>query len=223
MSRIALIIGSTGLVGSEVLRLLLADVRYHKVVSFVRKKSEFTHPKLVEVVTNFDHLEEIDPLIKGHDLFLCLGTTIADAGSRSNFYKVDFTYTFEMAERAKKNAVTHVCLISSLGADARSAVYYSKVKGEIEAAIKTLEFDGTYIVRPSLLLGNRKKPRWGEQVAMKFFRTFTFLFVGPLKKYKAVEASVVAQAMIWTMFSKKGFYIFESNQLTSCIHQPLNK
>jgi uncharacterized protein YbjT (DUF2867 family) len=136
--RSALIFGSTGLTGSELLKKLLDSGFYHNVKAFVRKPLKISHPLLEQIIVDFDHLEKISDQIKGDDLYLCLGTTMAKAGSKEAFYKVDFTYTINVATIAKANGVKQVLLISSMGADKKSLIYYSKVKGKVENALAKL-------------------------------------------------------------------------------------
>lgn len=213
-NKTALIFGSSGLVGSNIVAKLLNTVEYDRIKVFVRKPIKLIHPKLEQIITDFDHLEKVADQINGEDLFLCLGTTMAKAGSKESFYKVDFTYNVEVATIAKKNGVKQVLLISSMGADAKSWIYYSKVKGQVENAIAKMGFNIFAIIRPSLLLGDRQESRFGERLAMSLSKTFSGLFVGPLKKYKAIAAEDVAEAMI--RIAQKyipGKTIYESNRL----------
>ena len=212
--RSALVFGSTGLTGSVLLNKLLESGFYHSVTAFVRKPLKISHPLLEQVIVDFDHLEKISDHIKGDDIFLCLGTTMAKAGSKEAFYKVDFTYTVNVASIAKANGVRQVLLISSMGSDKKSLVYYSKVKGRVENALAKMGFNSLSIIRPSLLLGDRKESRFGEKMAITFSNFFSGLLIGPLKKYKPITASDVAEAML--KISQKGIpgkSIYESDRL----------
>jgi uncharacterized protein YbjT (DUF2867 family) len=196
MAKIAIIAGSSGLVGSILLSKLLDDSRYSRVVSLVRNRSGLNDPKLHEIVVDFDDLKGFAHHIVGDDLFLCIGTTMAKAGSKEAFYKVDYTCNVELAKLAHHNGIQNLCLISSMGADAKSSIYYSKVKGQVEDAIISLQFDKTIIVRPSLLVGDRKEYRFGERVGIFLSKFVNPLMVGSLKKYRSIKAERVAKAMI---------------------------
>lgn len=214
MAKTAIIFGSTGLVGSTLLKILLQSKEYDIIKAFVRKPLSFSHDKLLQIIIDFDQPESFIDRITGDDIYLCLGTTMKKAGSKDAFYKIDYTYTMQAATSAAKNKVKKLCLISSLGADVSSAVYYSKVKGDVERDISALGFDTIHIVRPSLLLGNRKENRVGERIGIILSRMLSFLFIGPLKKYKAIQDITVAFAMFQLMQSDtKGTFIHESIDL----------
>lgn len=212
----ALIFGSTGLVGVELLDLLIQSDTFTQIKVFVRKKSNVIHPKVQEIELDFNDLSSYAPEITGDVVFICLGTTMAKAGSKEAFYKVDYTYCYEAARLSAANRAGHAVLISSMGADTSSMVYYSKVKGEIERDICLLPFDAVHIVRPSLLLGERKENRLGEKIFTKVSKYLSFLFAGPLKKYKPIHARDVAKAMVSISLSQnEGCHIFESAELQS--------
>lgn len=192
----ALLLGATGLVGSYCLHLLLEHGAYHKVLTFSRRKLPITHARLVQHVVDFDRPDTFAHLLKGDDLFCCLGTTMAKAGSRDAFFKVDYTYTYEAARIAAAQGVNQFLLVSSVGADANSMFYYSRVKGELEDAVKQLPYWAVHIFQPSVLLGERNENRWGEQWAAKIGKGIDAITGGLLSKYRPVEAEVVAAAMV---------------------------
>ena len=192
----ALIFGSTGLTGSFILQNLLENPTYGEVRSFVRKKTSCQHPKLIEYVIDMNFIENSSELVKGNDLFLCLGTTIKKAGSKDAFIKVDFTYNLNAARIAAENRVSGCYLISAVGADKNSFNFYSSVKGKLEAEIAKLPFRNIGIFRPSLLLGERKEFRAGERIA-----EFLSTFITPALKffnsrYTPVHASVLADSIV---------------------------
>jgi len=237
MGRTAIILGASGLVGSEVLKQLLADKdsseeialgssnsslnsekvpdqRFEKIKIFVRKRIPINHPNLEQIIVDFDTIGNYSDSIKGDVIFCCLGTTIARAGSKEAFIKVDHTYPLEFAKIAKQNGVENFLLISSVGADKTASNFYLKVKGDIELALEKLKFESLIIIRPSMLLGDRKESRFAESAGKVFMKLFSFAFIGKLKKYKAIEASAVAKAMIRLSKMKiKGSAIFPSDQL----------
>jgi uncharacterized protein YbjT (DUF2867 family) len=212
--RTALLLGATGLVGGHCLDLLLNDAAYSKVLTLGRRLLAREHQKLEHHVIDFERLTEFASLISAQDVFCCLGTTIKKAGSKENFRRVDFTYQYEVARLASQQRAEQLLLISSLGADARSSIFYNRVKGELEDAVSKLAFDGVHIFRPSLLLGERAEFRLGERVAELPMRYVSFLMVGPLRKYRPVTARAVALAML--KIAKEhpaGVNIFESDRI----------
>jgi uncharacterized protein YbjT (DUF2867 family) len=213
MAKSALLLGASGLVGGHCLQLLLEDAAYEKVVVWVRMPLGLHHPKLQQQVVDFMHLERAH-LTKVHDVFCCLGTTIKKAGSQEAFRQVDFTYPLEIAQIAAAGGAEQFLIVTALGANPKSSIFYNRVKGEVEAAITPLPFRGIHIFRPSLLLGERQEFRWGEKIAEQVAGFFSFVFIGPMRKYRPIHARVVAAAMI--AVAKRnltGVNIFESNQI----------
>lgn len=209
----ALIAGSTGLIGKQLLELLLEDSAYVKVIAISRRPLSIQHAKLENVVVDFDSLNTHSNLLKADDVFCCLGTTIRIAKTKEAFRKVDFDYPVELANVANNQEATQYFLISALGADKNSSVFYNRVKGEVEEAIQAISFPSFHIFRPSLLLGNRTEERTGEGAATSFFKIFGFLI--PLK-YKAIESAKVARAMLAIAKQNQiGFHIHESKELQS--------
>lgn len=210
---VALIAGSSGLVGNYLLKKLIESDQYTEIISLVRRPGNISNPKVRELVIDFDNLSEYASSIGNIDVaFCCLGTTMKQAGSKSQFYKVDFEYVYELGKLAKSlNAQTFV-LNSALGADKNSLFFYNRVKGQIEDVLWGLNFPNLVFVRPSLLLGQRKEVRLGEKIGEYFFKWFRIFFVGFLRKYKAIPADTVAKSMLIASF-KKGKHIIESNYI----------
>lgn len=190
----AIIIGATGLVGSSLTQLLLEDSRYEKIKILVRKKINLEHSKLEQLIFNFDNPD--NSIIKGDELYCCLGTTIKKAGSQNAFRKVDFDYPTQIAKIAKHNNIQKMAVVSSMGANSKSKIFYNKVKGEMEETLKNISFQSLIIVRPSLLLGKREEFRFGEKVA-SFIMTIFSIFIPA--KYKGIKAHKVASGMIYFM------------------------
>jgi uncharacterized protein YbjT (DUF2867 family) len=210
----ALIIGSTGLIGSQLLKLLLESEEYATVITFVKRDSGIEHPKLKQYIIDFDKPENYQNLVFGDDFFCTIGTTIKNAGSQEAFRKVDFEYPKEFATIALHNNVKQFLLISSLDALSTSSNFYLKTKGEIEDFLKKCPFESTIILRPSLLLGKRKEFRLGEKIGAFFMKLFSFIFVGNIKKYKPVQSEDVAKAMFAVAQKNfKGFQIIESDTI----------
>ncbi len=193
MKKSAILFGSSGLIGSCLLEQLLADDRYGEIKIFVRKPSQISHPKLDEFLIDFNKLDDYRDLIKGDDLFCCLGTTIKVAGSEAAFRRVDYEWVRWCAVSSYENHVKNFLVISSMGANADSKNFYLRTKGEMEKAVAAFNFNKTVILRPSMLLGDRKEFRFGEAIG-KFFMILFSVFIP--KRYKAVEAEDVAAAMI---------------------------
>lgn len=214
--------GATGLVGGHCLEFLLSDDRYDLIIILVRKEMPLQHPKLRQAVVNFDNLEKHAAEIKADDVFCCLGTTIKKAGSQSNFKKVDFEYPVKIAQIALTNGASRFLLVTALGADKRSLIFYNRVKGEVEEAVKKSGFKAVHIFRPSLLLGERNESRAGENIGKIFFNVTSPLFIGPLAKYKALEGKAVAGAMVaCAKKNQEGVFIHESNEIQKIYNHQL--
>lgn len=193
----ALIAGASGLIGRHCLNLLLAaDDRYERVISIGRRALPLEHPRLEQRVVDFDNLEKEQLRLIADDVFCCLGTTIRQAGSEAAFYKVDYTYVVTLAAVLSANFASQFLVVSSLGADADARVFYTRVKGEMEVAVKQTTFRAVHIFQPALLLGARPNPRIGERIVAAVLAVVNPLLVGPLRPYRAIPASTVAQAML---------------------------
>ena len=206
----ALVAGSTGLIGKQLLDLLLESDRYKKVIAITRHDIP-VHPKLSQIKIEFDSIGEKSSALKADDVFCCLGTTMKKAGSKEKFYQVDFYYPLLLAKISHSEGARQFMLISALGADKNSSIYYNHVKGEIEDAVTEVGFSAVHIFRPSLLLGPRKEKRFGEDVGKFFSRFLGFLIPS---KYKPIESIKVARAML-AMANKNetGIFIHESASL----------
>ena len=190
----ALVVGATGLVGGELLSLLLDSNNYSEVNAITRKTLP-EHPKLKQFLSIADELSKIPEAFEVDDVYCCLGTTIKKAGSKEAFRKIDFDYPFEVAKRSLGKGANQFLLVTALGANTKSLAFYNRVKGEIEEAIGKLGFASVQIFRPSMLMGSRPEKRILEDIAKVAFSIFGPLFVGPIKRFKAVEGSVVAKSM----------------------------
>ena len=196
MRKTALLAGATGLIGSELLPLLLASDRYAKVVVLGRRAVPTQHPKLVQVVADLADLSAHRLQLTADDVYCCLGTTMAQAGSKAAFYQVDFEYVVGLARLAADNFASQFLVVSSLGAAADSIFYYTRVKGEMEAAVRALPLRAVHIFRPSLLLGARQPPRLGERVVGPLLALLRPVLRGPLARFRSVRAAAVAAAML---------------------------
>ncbi|MCX7638343.1 MAG: oxidoreductase [Cyclobacteriaceae bacterium] len=213
MAKRALIAGATGLVGSYLLKLLLEDEGYAKVIAVTRRPLEITRDRLENIVTDFDRLDKVAAQLTTDDVFCCLGTTIRKAGSQANFRKVDFDYPVKLARLTHQQGAKKLLLVSALGADASSRIFYNRVKGETEQAICKTGFEAVHIFRPSLLLGPRNEQRAAEDAAKWFYKIFNRLI--PLR-YKAIHAHTVARAMLhYAHNPATGVFVHESQEMQS--------
>ncbi|MDR9748470.1 MULTISPECIES: oxidoreductase [Paenibacillus] len=195
--RQALVIGATGLVGGLLVRSLLQNPAYGRIRVLVRRPLELEHAKLEQHVVDWEQLEEQKDLFRDvDDLYCCLGTTIKKAGSQENFRQVDFHYPVKAAILAKEHGVSQMLVISSMGADAGSRIFYSRTKGEMEEALSAIGFGSLHIFRPSLILGDRKEKRLGEQLAAHTMKFLDRWMKGRVDKYRAIQASTIARAMM---------------------------
>jgi uncharacterized protein YbjT (DUF2867 family) len=219
----ALLVGATGVVGSACLDLLLKNELYDRVIILTRREINFpvSHPKLIQHVIDFSRLSDFRNLIQADHIFCTLGTTMKIARSKENFYQVDFSYPLEIAKAGLENGAKHFLVVTSIGADSKSSIFYSRVKGELEEALNKLEYPGLSIFRPSLLLGDRAEARPREEVA-KFFNSFSGFLIP--KKYKPIQAAVVANAMILVASEDRPeFRIIESDEIQAIYHDNLKK
>jgi len=187
--RNVLLLGATGLVGREVLTLLLNDAGAGRVVVIARRPTGARHAKLEEHVFDLGEMAAHADVFAVDQIVCALGTTIKVAGSQERFRTVDHDYPLEAARIGKTKGATHYLLVSSMGANAHSRVFYSRVKGETERDLIALGYRSTTIVRPSLLLGDRAEHRAGERIAAHF------AWLMP-PKYKPIEARDVAKALV---------------------------
>lgn len=201
MSKSALIVGATGLVGEHCLNTLLNTEHYQSVVALTRRPlgSEWceAYPKkLKNIVVDFDDLESLSLETKVDDVFCCLGTTLKQAGSVSAFRKVDFDYCLELAKVSKSLGAQKFLVVTAVNANAGSIAYYSKVKGQLQNALMELDFERLYIFQPSFLLGDRKNQRLLEGLVGGVTEVISGFFIGKLASYKAIESEVVAKSMV---------------------------
>jgi uncharacterized protein YbjT (DUF2867 family) len=210
----ALIAGATGLVGSELLKLLIENSAYTKIHVLTRKPVNTGSLKVVEHLIDFDNLLEFNPGSNIDHVFCTLGTTIKKAKTKENLRKVDYDYVVNLAQKSLNLKTTKFLVVSSLGANAKSGIFYSRVKGEMERALQALDLPHLFIFRPSLLMGDRQESRAGEKTAITVYKVLDPLFIGKLKKYKGIRIEKVAKAMIGTALSKEQkFQILESDEI----------
>ena len=187
------IIGATGLVGKQLLKNLLENDKFDKVRIFVRRESGLTHPKLEEQIIDFKDEKTWENNLKGNVLFSALGTTLKQAGGKKNQYEVDFTFNLNFAKKAKQNGIENYVLVSSVGANSKSMILYSRITGELDDGVSKIGCNSLALVRPASLTGERENRRLMEEISVPVARVITkFVF----KKYRPIHGKTVAQAMI---------------------------
>jgi uncharacterized protein YbjT (DUF2867 family) len=196
MHKTALIAGGSGLTGSALIRQISSGNLYQRVTVIGRYPEKSQDGVLEYTPVNFDQLDTHADLFNVDDVYCCLGTTIKKAGSRENFRRVDYEYPLALARLAAKHGAQRFFIITALGADAGSGVFYNRVKGEVERDLLQSGMPEIIIFRPSLLLGKRSEFRLGEWVGVAMAQKLPFLFSGPLRKYRPVHVDQVAAAML---------------------------
>jgi len=202
-----LLAGATGLVGGLCLQRLLADPAFHRIVVLARRPPALQHPKLIAHVVAFDQMEQARAWFHVDKIVCALGTTIRQAGSQERFRKVDHDYPLRIARIGLEQGARHFLLVSALGANPRSSVFYNRVKGEVEMHVQELPYPQITIVRPSLLLGTRREFRAGEEIGKRL----AFLVPG---KYKPVQADDVAKVLVEAARQEvPGVEVIESDEI----------
>jgi uncharacterized protein YbjT (DUF2867 family) len=206
--------GATGLIGKNLLSFLLRSPDYEKVHILVRQNISLQHEKLIVHLVDFENPEPTLSQLSAETFFCCIGTTMRQAGSTEAFRKVDYEYPLRLGQIVKRQGIKQFVLISSIGANKNSRIFYSRVKGEVEEALTDLKFGSTLIFRPSLLLGHRQEFRFAEEVSKIFMKIFIPFFIGSIRRYRPVQATSVAAVMAYEAArGLKGISIYESDHI----------
>lgn len=210
----AIIAGASGLVGSSLLQILLDSAEYSEVLVLVRHELPLTHKKLVQLIINYDQLENYRHAISGHALFCCLGSTRKKTPDLADYRKVDFDYPVQLAQIGAANQIAQYHLVSSIGANPASGNFYTRLKGEVEQAVERTAYKSIHIYQPSALVGNRKEFRLLERLALGFMKIINPLLIGKLRKYRSIPASTVARAMYkQSLTTQEGVFVHPSNHI----------
>ena len=209
----AAIFGSSGLIGKSILLKLLKSDNYSRVKAFVRSEIEIDHPKLDIIITDFSKLDEIEYLLNVDECYFCIGTTRRKTPRKTDYIKIEYELPIKIAEICKRNDIDKFIYISSLGANPNAASLYLKNKGKTENDLKNLKFKKLIIVRPSILVGERKENRIGEKLGLLIMNSLSILLMGKLKKYKPIKAMVVANSIFKIANKNIEKEIFESDEL----------
>ena len=191
-----ILVGASGLIGSNLLSLLIESDEISRILLLVRKPLKVSNQKVQELIVNFDELEKFRSEIMGDIIYSCLGTTKAANPDTDQYRKIDLEYPLKLAEIDVKNGVSQFHLVSSLCANHTASNSYLKLKGELEKELKQASILSLHIYQPSLLTGNRKESRTLEKLATSAFKLIDPLLIGPLIKYRSIKAETVAQAML---------------------------
>jgi len=208
------IAGAGGLIGSELLKLMLQDNNTSSVTALIRRPMTDTHPKLLKLIINFDQLEQYQEEIRGDVLFCCLGSTRKKTPDLADYRQIDHYYPLKLAEIAKANGISQFHIVSALGADHRSSNFYSRMKGELEQDLNESGLESLHIYQPSLLTGNRKENRTLEKAAIAVMGFLNPLLIGKLRKFRSIQAERVASAMLNQAHKNlKGIYVYPSDKI----------
>ncbi len=218
----AVVLGATGLIGSEVVTLLLADDNFVVVRVLVRRPYTVKHPKLDVQEVDFDNTNDFkDKLGVGDAIFCCIGTTNSKMkGDKNAYRKVDYDIAVNAARLGLEANYTQFLLVSAVGANASSKNFYTKLKGEVEDAVARVPFKSIHMFQPSILFGNRKEFRLGEMIAKGLMKALSFLFIGSLNKYKGIDANDVARAMVAASKKQKpGVSKYQHKQMMTLVDE----
>ena len=213
MKKTAIILGASGLTGSIVLNKLLNDDRYDLIKLFSRKRIAGLSSKIEQYIGDLLELETFEKDFTGDDIFCCIGTTTKKTPNKIVYKAIDYGIPVAAASLAKANKINTLAVVSSIGANSKSNVFYTRTKGEMERDVFSKKVEYTYILRPSIIDGNRKEQRLGEKIGLNVFKIFQPLFFRKLKKYKITKAEHIAQAMISLANSNTNEIIINSNRI----------
>lgn len=213
----ALVFGATGLVGTELVKVLNKDDRYNEIKIFGRHSSGFAGGKVKEIITELSNKSLLETEMTGDHIYCCLGTTIKKARTKEAFRKVDLEFPKLIAEVASAKGISKMIVISSIGATSHTSNFYLKTKGEMEETLAGILKDRVYFLRPSFLLGHRSESRPGEQAGKFLMKLVGPLFRGKMKKYRAIEGHSVAEAMVYVANGVEDKHVFESDEIVDLL------
>jgi uncharacterized protein YbjT (DUF2867 family) len=196
MGKTVIILGATGLTGSILLEKLIKDQRYETIKLISRKKIEGLPSKVQQFIGNMLELETFKEVFTGDEVFCCIGTTAKKTPNKETYKKIDFGIPVTAAKLSKENNISTFIVISAMGANAKSNIFYNRTKGEMEQEVLQQNIPNTYILQPSIIGGNRNENRIGEKIGLAVFKLIQPLFIGNLKKYRIINAETIAQAML---------------------------
>lgn len=214
MDKKVVIIGATGLVGNALLQEVIQAKEVSEIRVFVRKAIDSLPEKVTQIVTDFSDLSLLKEQVIGDVIYCCVGTTRKKTPNLTDYRNIDFGINIGMAKLAKENGIPTVHLISAIGASTSSRIFYSKLKGEIEEAMKELKFDSCYIYQPSILIGSRTESRPMEYLSQKLCPFLDLFMLGVLKDYHSISATSIAQFMHRNLGQEKaGVHVMRFTQM----------
>jgi uncharacterized protein YbjT (DUF2867 family) len=209
-----ILVGSSGLIGSNLLSELIQSEAISEILLLVRRSTDVSSSKVKELIVNFEKENTYSFDIQADIIYSCLGTTKSETPNSSLYRQIDLEYPLNLAKLGQKNGVAQFHIISSLGADAGSSNSYLKLKGELEQELKKLSISSLHIYQPSFLIGERKKDRLADKIMKPVFRLIDPLLIGPLKKYRSIKAADVARVMLnQSIKDLKGTFTYPSIQI----------
>lgn len=213
MGKTAIILGASGLTGQHLLSKLIADERYDIIKLFSRKETENTSSKVIEKIGDILTLENLKKDFTADEIFICIGTTAKKTPDKTQYKNIDYGIPVAVAKLAKENHISTFIVISAMGANEKSSIFYNKTKGEMEQAVLSKKIPHTYILRPSIIGGNRDENRPMEKIGLAIFKLLQPLMLVKLKKYRIVEAENIAKAMMYLANEKPELQIIESDKI----------
>ncbi|MBU2948447.1 nucleoside-diphosphate sugar epimerase [Zobellia uliginosa] len=213
-TKTAIILGATGLTGGVLLRILLEDDRYGKIKLFSRSSVGITHWKIEEHLGNLMQLEQFEIDFTAEDVFCCIGTTKSKTPDKETYRNIDYGIPVTAAKLASKNGIISFLAISSMGANSKSSVFYNRLKGEMEERVLKEKSKNTYLLRPSLISGNREEKRAGEWIFKQVMKGVNLVLVGPLQKYRSIAPETIAKAMVVVANGGYESHIIESDKIS---------
>jgi len=220
MPKTAIVLGASGATGSELLQLLLADSRYSKVKLFLRSPLGIANSKIEEHSINMFELESHTKDFTGDEVFCCIGTTKAKTPDKDTYRKIDFGIPATAAKLARANGIDTFIVVSAIGANKDSTIFYNRTKGEMQEAVLAQQIPNTYILQPSLIVANRKETRFAEKLAIVFMKLLNPILWGGAAKYKSINATSIAKAMVWLANNKYKDTIIQSNDVSAISEWP---
>ena len=218
MAKKAIIIGATGLTGGFLLNRLLQDDRYESIILFSRNSCNIEHDKIEEHLIYLFALENYKEAFVANDIFCCIGTTKAKTPNEEMYLRIDYGIPVSLAKICAKNNVNTLVVISALGANKKSKVFYNRTKGRMEEDVLREKINNTYILQPSLIDGTRNEKRFWEKMAKLFMRVLNPLFIGSLKKYRSIHPNSMVSTMIWLVNNE-----YKSGRIPSDIIQEISE
>ncbi|WP_149273375.1 NAD(P)H-binding protein [Pareuzebyella sediminis] len=197
VKKTAIVLGATGLTGGKLLELLLEDERYGTIKLFSRSSVQLTGQRIMEYTGDLTHLERFKNEFTGDEVYCCIGTTKSKTPNTEVYRAIDYGIPVSAARLCKENKIDTFIVISALGANPKSSIFYNRTKGEMEDAVLQVGLPKTHLMQPSLISGKRKERRIGEWFFKQLMRLANFVLVGPLKKYRSIRPETIARAMVW--------------------------